>query len=1359
MFSLATSFNQDIANWITTLVTNMSTMFTNAVSFNQNLSAWDINQVTNMTSMFSNSKLNITNYDNTLIGWEGQKPLSATALGSTGLKYCNAVAQRTSLITGGLVISGDSLGCAVISLFYNGNGSTGGTVPTTQTGQENDIVSVSPLGTLTKTGYTFNVWNTNALGSGTDYAPGATFTFPNSTTTLYAKWTPNTYQVIFDINTGTGGVMSNQSFNYGTAQNLTTNTFTKTNAVFAGWNTASNGSGTSYTNGQSVSNLTSTNGGTITLYAQWSSTPVVTNVSASTANGHYNETDVIAIEVTFDQVVNVTGFPQLTLNTGAVVSYSSGTGSNTLTFNYTIPAGHNTGDLDYASISSLGLNGGTIRNAGLANAVLTLPVPGAAGSLGANKNIVVDTIAPSAPLINVDTTGGFSLTSPNITFTATDANISHYTISINGGATTTQSSPYNPTLGVAASYQVYVTAHDFAGNTTTSSLLYPPTVNISAPTRYFNTTVTDSTVTVSAPVGATLDSLTISGTTIGDITTAGMTCNVTLPGVIPAGGITCSGFVVNATTTLTAVATLSVGDGGAIGSATMYYEKNSTQPTVAVTSTSTSPVSTNIFNVVVTFLRAMTGTNVFSNTDLSITNGTSAGACTTVDNISFSCPVTATSIGTTTVSVPANSAQDIYGNLNIISNSFDIAYSPSATVTNVTSTATNTSYKAGDVIYLQITLDQPSFVTGTPTLAMLNGGTASYYSGSGSSTLVFAYTVTGGEDIADLDYLNPNALTLSGGTINNLYGTPALLTLPTPGTTGSLGFNKDIVIDTVAPSAPTLSSPTSGSNFYSGNSFTGTCEANATVYITHANISPDPTSGPCDLTGNFSFPVVFNIGTTTSNIGVYQKDVAGNGSATTTLATLNVFTGPQVQSVTSPTADNSYKTGDVVTITIEFDQIVNVTGTPELALNSGGKATYLSGTGSNTLTFTYTIGSGQNATDLDYPNINSLTLAGGSIKNPANVDANLLLPLVGIQGLLGATKNIEVDTTPPSPPTITSHTNNGYSLKNTTISGTCESGAVVTIAHSEILGSPLSITCSGGSYSLPVEFTSLGTKSGIVVNQSDFVGNDSSNAGLTLQVVERIPSSGGIVIPIPQYNNGTTYIQLNNSETTKTSAVFQQVSDLQDLIGGGEPNVPREFSNYVCKRYLREYILPGQKNNREEVKKLQEFLNEYESEKLVVDGEYKQVDIEAVKRFQAKYLDQIMLPWGVQEPTGRVYRTTTAKINLMSCAKKVGCPYFKTYLKQGDESIEAVKVQDFLNIINAPISGYPTSGIPLEKKYTRPTFENVKEFQTFYKEIVLKPWDLSSATGWWYQTTRHAANKLMNCAEGEIVLDNGAKVE
>ena len=51
---------------------------------------------------------------------------------------------------------------------------------------------------------------------------------------------------------------------------------------------------------------------------------------------------------------------------------------------------------------------------------------------------------------------------------------------------------------------------------------------------------------------------------------------------------------------------------------------------------------------------------------------------------------------------------------------------------------------------------------------------------------------------------------------------------------------------------------------------------------------------------------------------------------------------------------------------------VTVTGTPQLALNSGGTASYSSGSGTGALTFTYTVAAGQNSAHLDYTSSSAL---------------------------------------------------------------------------------------------------------------------------------------------------------------------------------------------------------------------------------------------------------------------------------------------------------------------------------------------------------------------------------------------------
>jgi hypothetical protein len=117
----------------------------------------------------------------------------------------------------------------------------------------------------------------------------------------------------------------------------------------------------------------------------------------------------------------------------------------------------------------------------------------------------------------------------------------------------------------------------------------------------------------------------------------------------------------------------------------------------------------------------------------------------------------------------------------------------------VTSTTPDGLYGASSVINVTVNFDLPVTVSGTPQIALNSGGTAFYTGGSGTSSLTFSYTVAAGESSPDLDYTSVTALT--NGAISNKSVTSVLanLTLPTPGGAGSLGFNRNIVIDAVAP--------------------------------------------------------------------------------------------------------------------------------------------------------------------------------------------------------------------------------------------------------------------------------------------------------------------------------------------------------------------------------------------------------------------------------------------------------------------------------------------------------------------------------------------------------------------------------
>ena len=135
----------------------------------------------------------------------------------------------------------------------------------------------TPLCIPSKTGYEFTGWYNNSSYSKQILNETTVTNFNNHN--IYAQWSANTYNIKYNGNGNTGGTMANSIHTYDIAKKLSTNTFTKTGYYFVNWNTKANGTGTAYSPEANISNLTSTKGTTINLYAQW---------SANTYNIKYN---------------------------------------------------------------------------------------------------------------------------------------------------------------------------------------------------------------------------------------------------------------------------------------------------------------------------------------------------------------------------------------------------------------------------------------------------------------------------------------------------------------------------------------------------------------------------------------------------------------------------------------------------------------------------------------------------------------------------------------------------------------------------------------------------------------------------------------------------------------------------------------------------------------------------------------------------------------------------------------------------------------------------------------------------------------------------------------------------------------
>lgn len=125
--------------------------------------------------------------------------------------------------------------------------------------------------------------------------------------------------------------------------------------------------------------------------------PNITHVSSLLPSQDYSTDDNITIQVYFSEAVTVDNSsgnnPTLQLETGSTdreANYIGGSTTNSLRFLYTIQSGDENCDLDYKNQTSLDRNGATIRDNSSNNAVLTLPTPGTNGSLGSNKEFVVN---------------------------------------------------------------------------------------------------------------------------------------------------------------------------------------------------------------------------------------------------------------------------------------------------------------------------------------------------------------------------------------------------------------------------------------------------------------------------------------------------------------------------------------------------------------------------------------------------------------------------------------------------------------------------------------------------------------------------------------------------------------------------------------------------------------------------------------------------------------------------------------------------------------------------------------------------------------------------------------------------------
>ena len=259
----------------------------------------------------------------------------------------------------------------------------------------------------------------------------------------------------------------------------------------------------------------------------------------------------------------------------------------------------------------------------------------------------------------------------------------------------------------------------------------------------------------------------------------------------------------------------------------------------------------------------------------------------------------------------------------------------------------NGTYGPGQNLDFTVYFSENVIVTGTPQIAITVGGStayARYLSSSGTSALLFRYTVAAGQE--DSNGIAVGALDPNGGTVRDAAGNDADLTL------NNVGSLADVRVDGAAPAAPcialTSSSDTGMSNADgitndTTPTFAGTAEAGSTL-----TLYEDATvigSATADGSGNWSVAVsAFSDGV--YSITATAMDAMGNISAASAALTIMVDTQAPTLSV-SP-ADGAVNIATDGNIILTFGEgmdhltpgMVQLDGTPKTGAWNAGNITY-----------------------------------------------------------------------------------------------------------------------------------------------------------------------------------------------------------------------------------------------------------------------------------------------------------------------------------------------------------------------------------------------------------------------------------
>ncbi|WP_293785928.1 MBG domain-containing protein, partial [uncultured Pedobacter sp.] len=860
---------------------------------------------------------------------------------------------------------------------------------------------------------TTNAQFPNNTSAGDFYVGVTSFTYdPSPRITTNAASSITTTSAVFNGNLVSAGfaTVTEKGFVYSTSLNPTT---ADTKRIVAGsalgaynYNeTTLSGSTTYHVRAYAINSV-----GTAYGVDQQFITPTnVTSVSVP-ANATYKIGQTLSFTINFSGNVVVTGTPQLSITVGSAsksANYVSGSGSSALTFSYTVASGDL--DTDGITIGTLGLNGGTIKDASTNNAILTL------NNVASTANVRVDGVAPSVVISSTaGASGGTTSTSP-IPFTVTFSEsisgllaggltVGNATISGFSGIGTTYTFNATPTANGAVTINIAANvAQDAAGNGNTAASQFSIT--------YVQAVATPTVTALSPTSGPTSGgtSVTITGTNFSGAT------------AVTFGATAATSFTVNSATQITATAPAGTGTvdvritttGGTSATSVSDQFTYVAVPTVTALSPTSGPTSggTSV---------TITGTDFSGAT--AVTFGATAATGFTVNSAT---QITATApsgtgtvdvLVTTTGGTSATSANDQF---TYVATPTVTALSPtSGSASGGTSvTITGTNFSGATVVTFgtkaatsftinsatQITATAPAG-TGTVDVRITTRGGTSATSASNQFTYVAVPTVTA---------LSPTSGPTGGGTSVTITGTDFNgATAVTFGATAATSFtvNSATQITATAPAGTgtvdvriTTTGGTSATN--ASDQFTYV----ATPTVTALSPTSGPTGGGTSVTitgTNFSGATAVTFGATAatsftvnSATQITATSPAGTGTVdvriTTTGGTTATSAADQFTYIAAPTvtalSPTSGPTSGGTSVTITG---TNFSGTT--AVNFG--ATASTGFTVNSATqITATAPAGTGTVDV------RITTAGGtSATSAADQFTYIAAPTITVTGTLSA---------------------------------------------------------------------------------------------------------------------------------------------------------------------------------------------------------------------------------------------------------------------------------------------------------------------------------------------------------------------